>query len=103
MYWFLYSTLKDEQTDVYANLTAQVGNAPAGDVMQTFFTVTNNSRESLTETSSCITKLIVADNGYHLHPRSHRIDVPEWSYTQGQRGFQLNSAPNTLGRLFVDR
>jgi hypothetical protein len=65
MYWILVSTLEKQQNDTYARLTAQVENAPSRDVMETFFTVTNNGNASISENTSCLTNLIVADGGYH--------------------------------------
>jgi hypothetical protein len=49
MYWFLLSTLEDQQTDVYANLSIQMQLPKNSDLFQSVVTVTNRGATNIGE------------------------------------------------------
>jgi hypothetical protein len=63
MYWFLNSTLRAQQEDVYQNLSARAELPAPGDVMRSFFVITNGGKTRISHWDNCGIHLIVSENG----------------------------------------
>jgi hypothetical protein len=62
MYWFLDSTLRAQQEDVYQSLSARAELPAPGDVMSSFFIITNGGKTGINHSDNCGIHLIVGEN-----------------------------------------
>ncbi len=62
MYWFLNSTLRAQQEDVYQNLSARAELPAPGDVMSSFFVISNGGKTRIGHSDNCGIHLIVGEN-----------------------------------------
>jgi hypothetical protein len=64
MYWFLSSTLEDEEADAEHNLTAEVSLPPSGDPIQSLFAVRNGGSTTIAKHDiRCFANGLVGNNG----------------------------------------
>lgn len=62
MYWFLISTLQEQQEDVYQHLSARAELPAPGDAMSSFFVISNGGKTRIGVLDTCGIHLIVGEN-----------------------------------------
>ena len=62
MWWWIDGKLKDQQDDVFQNLTSSVEMPAPGDAMNSFFTLTNGGKTGIVHSDFCGIHLIVGVN-----------------------------------------
>jgi hypothetical protein len=78
MYWFLLSTLEDQQSNVDANLIGSVFLPPGGDVWLSHFSVTNKSNWRLRYLITCAPKMIVDEDQSTFTGAGWAMSEPSW-------------------------